>query len=133
MAQESVARRNVSIRKACQYFLLSEICYRYQPKFASENDETAQWLVRLTTEHSDWGIGLCFDYLRNVQDFVWNHKRVYRIYRELELNLRIKPRRRLNRSKPEPLKEPLCSGQVWSVDFMHDQLADGRSYLCSTL
>jgi putative transposase len=38
---------------------------------------------------------LCFLYLRNVQNFTWNHKRVYRIYRELELNLRIKPRKRI--------------------------------------
>jgi hypothetical protein len=29
--------------------------------------------------------------------------RVYRIYRELELNLRIKPRKRLKRDKPEAL------------------------------
>ena len=128
MAQESVARHSISIRKACQCFLVSESCYRYQPILACENDEIAQWLLRLTAEHSDWGFGLCFDYLRNVKGFAWNHKRVYRIYRELELNLRIKPKRRLNRNKPEPLKEPLRSDQVWSVDFMHDQLAGGRSY-----
>ena len=35
--------------------------------------------------------------MRNVRDFKWNHKRVYRIYRELERNLRIKPRKRLVR------------------------------------
>ncbi len=33
-------------------------------------------------------LGLCFLDLRNVKGFGWNHKRVYRIYRELELNLR---------------------------------------------
>ncbi len=45
-------------------------------------------------------------HLRNVKGFGWNHKRVYRIYRELELNLRIKPRKRLVREKPQPLAVP---------------------------
>lgn len=52
---------------------------------------------------------------------------MYRIYRELELNLRIKPRKRLVRQAPEPLTVPTGVNQVWSMDFMHDQLADGRS------
>lgn len=38
--------------------------------------------------------------------FSWNHKRVYRIYRELELNLRIKPKKRLIREPPETLAVP---------------------------
>lgn len=33
-------------------------------------------------------------------------KRVYRIYFELELNMRIKPRKRLKREKPEELAVP---------------------------
>lgn len=53
---------------------------------------------------------------------------MYRIYCELSLNLRIKPRRRLKRAVPEPLKEPIKPDQVWSLDFMHDQLSDGRTY-----
>jgi hypothetical protein len=47
-------------------------------------------------------------------------KRVYRIYRELELNLRIKPRHRLVREKPLPLAVPTAINQSWSMDFMHD-------------
>jgi putative transposase len=62
-----------------------------------------------------------------VKGFKWNHKRVYRIYKELELNLRIKPRKRLNREKPEALVVPETINQVWSMDFMHDQLETGRS------
>ena len=85
-------------------------------------------MIKLTEKESDWGFGLCFDYLRNVQGFTWNHKRVYRIYCELALNLRIKPKRRLKRHAPEPLKEPMRPEQFWSMDFMHDQLSDGRSY-----
>ena len=128
MAQQAVASRQVSISLSCRAFLVSERCYRYQPLLCSENEAIANWLIQLTEQHSDWGFGLCFDYLRNVKGFAWNHKRVYRIYCDLALNLRIKPRRRLRRHKPEPLKEPLHVNQVWSMDFMHDQLADGRPY-----
>ena len=45
----------------------------------------------------------------------------------LDLNLRIKPRKRLVREKPEALTVPPTINQVWSIDFMHDQLEDGRS------
>lgn len=62
------------------------------------------------------------------QGLGWNHKRVYRIYRELELNLRIKPRKRLKRDKPDALAVPEAANQTWSMDFMADQLADGRSF-----
>ena len=47
---------------------------------------------------------------------------------ELELNLRIKPRKRLVREKPEVLTVPQGINQVWSMDFMHDQLQDGRTF-----
>lgn len=67
-------------------------------------------------------------YLRNVRGFHWNHKRVYRIYRELELNLRIKPKKRIKRDKPQALTVPEAINHVWSMDFMHDQLGDGRSF-----
>ena len=128
VAQQAVQQRCISIRLACSAVGISETCYRYQPKLDSENAEIADGLIRLTQNHCNWGFGLCFLYLRNVKGYGWNHKRVYRIYRELELNLRIKPRKRLNRTKPEPLAVPEKINQCWSMDFMHDQLADGRNY-----
>lgn len=127
MAQRAVQERGISIRLACSAFRVSQTCYRYVAKASAENEEIADWLLRLTDNHRNWGFGLCFLYLRNVRGFGWNHKRVYRIYRELELNLRIKPRKRLVRQAPEPLTVPTNVNQVWSMDFMHDQLADGRS------
>ena len=128
MAQEAVSRGRVSIRLACCIFVVSETCYRYQPKLSRENEQIADWLIRLTHNQRNWGFGLCFLYLRNVKNYPWNHKRVYRIYRELELNLRIKPKKRLVREKPEPLEVPTQMNDCWSMDFMHDQLSDGRCY-----
>ena len=63
-----------------------------------------------------------------MKGFPYNRKRIYRIYRELELNLRIKPKRRLKRDKPEDLAEPRQINSMWSMDFMHDGLADGSGF-----
>ena len=128
MAQDAVSKHGVSIALACRTFQISETCYRYERKLSDENAEIADWLVRLTANRRSWGFGLCFLYLRNVKGFGWNHKRVYRIYCELELNLRIKPKKRLKRVKPDELAVPDAPNQTWSMDFMADQLADGRSF-----
>lgn len=58
---------------------------------------------------------------RNVRGHRWNHKREYRIYRELELNLRIKPRKRLKRDKPDALtvSDPLMRPYRIVVDSVY--------------
>jgi putative transposase len=81
----------LNVRLACERLGISETCYHCQPKLSDENAEIADWLIRLTHWQRNWEFGLCFLYLRNVKGYGWNHKRVYRIYCELELNLRIKP------------------------------------------
>lgn len=128
MAKRAVYERGISIRLACQLYQISQTCYRYEAQLNAENEQIANWLLKLTDNKRNWGFGLCFLYLRNVKGFGWNHKRVYRIYKELELNLRIKPRKRLVREVPEALAVPEGSNQIWSMDFMHDQLQNGRSF-----
>ena len=103
MAQQAVEQYRVDISLACKTFSISETCYRYQAKLSDENALIADWLVRLTHNQKNWGFGLYFLFLSNVKSYLWNHKRVYRIYRELKLNLRIKPKKRIVREKPEPL------------------------------
>ena len=85
MAIKAIERHGISIRFACLCLGISLSCYYYQAKLSTENEVIADWLLRLSTAHKRWGFGLCFFYLRNVKGFAWNHKRVYRIYRELEL------------------------------------------------
>lgn len=97
MARSAVLKHGLSVRLACECLGIGETCYRYTPKLSAENGEIAHWLLSLMETLKRLGFGLCFAYLRNVKGFRWNHKRVYRIYRELELNLRIKPRARLKR------------------------------------
>ncbi len=48
MAKEVVAQRGISIRVACQVFTVSQSCYRYEAKLNAENEQIADWLLRLT-------------------------------------------------------------------------------------
>lgn len=123
-----MTQKGVSIALACRTFEVSERCYRYRPKLKPENARIADLLVGLTQAHRTWGFGLCFLHLRNVKGHGWNHKRVYRIYRDLELNLRIKPKKRLKREKPEELVVPEQPNITWSMDFMADRLDDARAF-----
>ena len=69
--------------------------------------------------HTAWGYMVFYE---------WKHKRVYQIYCELELNLRIGSREQLKRPKPDELDVPEAPNHTWSMDFMQDQLADGRKF-----
>jgi putative transposase len=44
------------------------------------------------------------------------------------LNLRIKPRKRLKRDKPDALAVPEAPNMNWSMDFMADRLGDGQAF-----
>ena len=123
----AVVQNSVSIALVGRGFQVSETCYRHGLILSDENAQIAAWLKRLTANKRGWGFGLCFLYLRNVQGYGWNHKRVYRTYRELGLNLRIKPNKRLKWDKPEPLAVADRPNETWMMCFMADQLADGRS------
>jgi len=48
MAQRAVKQFAASIRLACNAFSISEKCYRYQAKLSSDNQQIADWLLRLT-------------------------------------------------------------------------------------
>lgn len=123
-----MTEKQVSIERACMLAVISRSSYYYQSRLQPVNELIAEWLIKITQWQHNWGFGLCFLYLRNIKGFSWNHKRVYRIYCELSLNLRIKPKKRLVREKPQPLSIPSTFNECWSMDFMHDQLECGRTY-----
>jgi putative transposase len=57
-----------------------------------------------------------------------NHKRVHRIYREEELMVRTKRRKRRVAEVRVKLLPATQVGERWSIDFVSDQLADGRRF-----
>lgn len=63
-----------------------------------------------------------------------NHRRVYRLYRKEDLNLRGKqPRRHVTGTRREAREEPKNLNDIWSMDFVSDSLFDGRRFRALTL
>jgi putative transposase len=63
-----------------------------------------------------------------------NPKRVYRVYRELGLQLRNKtPKRRVKAKVREGRHPAVQANETWAMDFVHDQLATGRKLRVLTI
>jgi putative transposase len=80
-----------------------------------------------------YGFRLGYILLRR-EGFKDNHKRVYRIYKEEGLNLRIKRPRR-SKASANRMERPDIStiNQVWSMDFVADQTFNGRKFRALTI
>lgn len=57
---------------------------------------------------------------------VINHKKLYRIYTAMKLNIRRRTKKRIPARVKQQLFQPSAMNEVWSVDFMSDSLWDGR-------
>lgn len=62
-----------------------------------------------------------------------NHKRLFRIYREEQLHVRRRGRRKRAMGTRAPMTLPLIPNQRWSLDFVSDQLTDGRRFRILTV
>jgi len=83
----------LSVVKACAAVDLSRSAWYRVPQDKLERDkEVIDALQELVMRKPRWGFYLCYKRLR-LDGHKWNHKRVYRIYRELGLNIRKRLRR----------------------------------------
>ncbi len=62
-----------------------------------------------------------------------NAKRVYRLYREEGLMVRVKRRRKIAAQVRVPLPAPSAPGERWAMDFMSDALMNGRRFRVLTV
>jgi len=105
---------------------MSRSGFRYQAKKPDDREIQIE-LQAIAERKPRWGFKKMFAYLKN-QGFRWNHKRVYRVYCEMKLNLRVKPKKRLPSRDPKPLVVPEAANISWSLDFMSDSLESGRAF-----
>jgi putative transposase len=108
-------------------FCLSTSVYYYEAKRKPDDEHIHKELSALAELHRSWGFWMMFHHLR-LNAYKWNHKRVYRVYTQMYLNLRRMYRQRLPSRIKVPLIQPLHPNMNWSMDFMSDGLLGGRTF-----
>lgn len=121
-----VTEKQVSVRQACRIVSLprSVILYRKKQK---DDSSLIEALHELVAKHPTIGFWKCYYRLRR-KGMECNHKRLYRVYTMLHLNVRRRVKRRIPQRIRQPLVIPETINQSWSMDFMCDSLVDGRRF-----
>ena len=121
----------MSERRACRVLGVDRASVRYQ---ATRPDDGAlrDRLKALAQERRRFGYRRLHVLLRREGHAV-NHKRVQRLYREERLTVRRRGGRKRAMGTRRPLETPLVANQRWSLDFVSDQLTDGRRFRILTV
>ena len=123
-----IEKHHLSQRRACQLVGIHRSTVRYQSK---KGDEI--WLIEkikaIAYEKKRFSYRRIHMVLKR-EKIVVNHKKVYRIYKSCGL----KVLKRRGRKKAVGIRglafRATKPNQKWSLDFVHDALADGRKIAC---
>ena len=126
LAQWMVKAKAFSQRRACRVAGLARRSYSHVSKRPSDQ-AVEQAIEGITRQHPGWGFWKIHHRLRRLGQ-AFNHKRLWRVYRQMGLNLPRRKRKRLPARLRQPLVQPTAINQVWSLDFMSDALRDGRRF-----
>lgn len=121
----------LSQRRTCRLAGWNRSSLQYQPQ-VRQDAPLRQRLKELAASHPRWGCPLLHDVL-HAEGLVQNHKRTERIYREEQLSLRRKHRKKLPAAARVPLPAASHPNERWSMDFIHDQLTNGRRFRTLTI
>jgi len=123
--------RGLSERHALRVVGMSASSLRYQPA-PDRNTALREAIVSLAHRHRRYGAGMIYLKLRQ-HGLVVNHKRVERLYSEAALQVRRRKRKKVPVGERQPLVRPGKANEVWSMDFVFDRSAEGRSIKCLTI
>ena len=116
----------MSERRACRVIGVDRTSVRYQ-RTTPDDAELRARIRALAHERRRFGYRRLYILLRREGRLV-NRKRVQRIYREERLMVRRRGGRKRALGLRAPMAPPERPNACWSLDFVHDQMTDGRRF-----
>lgn len=122
----------ISERRACRLAGLSRDAFRNEPAPSAATQALAAKLVELAHARRRFGYRRLHDLLAPEFPGV-NHKKIYRLYSQARLAVRRRRKSKFPSSQRQPLTAATAPNSVLSMDFVFDQLANGRRIKCLTV
>jgi putative transposase len=122
----------ISDRRACRVIQVHRSSWHYRSR---RDDQVAlkQRIREIAETRNRYGYLRIHALLRR-EGWPINHKRIYRLYCEMGLQMRHKtPRRRVKAKLREDRQPAKRINDCWSMDFMADQLFDGKKLRVLTI
>lgn len=131
-AVRALQQRGISIVRACQLagYNRSNLYYR---RIGKADEAIKVRLHQFAQERPRWGWRRLFIVMRRREGYDVGETRFLRLYRELRLQVRPRKERKVNYVRGELLAPVTARNERWSIDFMHDRLANGRSFRALTI
>lgn len=125
---QDLVERGVDITSACKLADISRSTYYRSERDWRKQDAAVIDAINNELKRSPQaGFWKCFGRIHH-KGYPFNHKRVYRVYRWMGLNLK----RRVKRVLPKRIVQPLAvvaqANHQWALDFMHDSLYCGKRF-----
>jgi putative transposase len=126
-----VKHHEMSERRACKTIGCCRMTIRYE---STRPDDAAlrERMKAIAHERRRFGYRRLHVMLGRA-GFVVNHKRLFRLYCEEKLKVRRRGGRKRAMGTRRPIEAPLAPNQRWSLDFVSDQLTDGRRFRILTV
>jgi len=117
--------KGLSERRGLAVAGMSASSLRYEPR-PDRNAQLRQRIVALAQRHRRYGVEMIHLKLRQAGQLV-NYKRVERLYRLEKLQVQRRRRKKIPIAERQPLVRPGAANEVWSMDFVFDRVATGRT------
>ena len=117
--------KGLTERRCLGIVAMSASSLRYEPR-PDRNSALRARIIALVQRHRRYGVGMIHLKLRQAGELV-NYKRVERLYRLEKLHIRRRRRKKIPVADRQPLIRPGRANEVWSMDFMFDRVASGRT------
>ncbi|MER8453440.1 IS3 family transposase [Mesorhizobium sp. M1428] len=116
----------MSERRACKAIGCCRMTVRYETS-RPDDREVRERMKAIAQERRRFGYRRLLVMLRR-EGLVVNHKKLFRLYREEKLAVRRRGGRKRAIGTRAPMLVPLRPDERWSLDFVSDQLTDGRRF-----